>query len=401
MTSHADSIALAAGGFVADTEIMTTTGPVRIDQLSAGDEVYALDLSTRVLKPKPVTEIVLITAEDGLVEIKSKRADFRVAPGQRVPYQTKAVSRPRIQAAGDLEQQSYYKFINEWQSVPGNQLETVDITDHLENYEACAETRVHGHTFRAALPERCTPCRNNSHTGYFFDALTFKRFQDELEDIADEVTVTAGPNHHRRPYQFDGDDFIEFLGWYVTEGSLYEGSKRDTIGVQIAQQDTEHRKSIETLLERMGLNVRCNDRSFRFGSKLFGTLLKTLCGSGSYEKHLPDFVWDLPVTQQKLLMDVLVAGDGNDFRTYYTASVQLAHDVLQLALRLGMKPRYTRREQMWQIYLSKQNDGLQSAKHVSRVRSNEELYRLTVEDFPVVMAGRNGKFQWIGTSSVS
>ncbi|MFB6096561.1 MAG: hypothetical protein ABEJ74_04165 [Haloferacaceae archaeon] len=401
MTTANDGTELAAGGFARGTEIMTTSGPVLVEELHAGDTVYALDLSTSIMKPKPVTTVTPVRVDDCLVAIESKRADLRVAPEQRIPYQTKSVSRPRIQPAGALEEQSYYKFVNDWQPIGGTRLDTIDITEFLESFEACVETREHGHTFRAALPEGCEPCRRNSHVGYFFDAETFKAFQRQLEALAHDVTVQAGPNHWRRPYTFDGDDFIRFVGWYVTEGSLYAGSDRDSITVQIAQEDATNRESIGALLERMGIDARRTDRSYRVGSKLFGTLLRNLCGVRSDEKRLPEFVWELDETQQHLLMDVLMAGDGNDFRTYYTSSDRLASDVLRLVLHLGMKPRYTRRDGMWQIYLSQQRDGLQPANHVCARAAKEEVFRVTVEDFPVVMAGRNGKYQWVGTSRVS
>ncbi|UPV98923.1 hypothetical protein M0R88_10310 [Halorussus gelatinilyticus] len=392
---------LAGGGFTAEAEILTTTGLTTVTDLSTGQKVYALDPISRIIKPKPVTAVRTVPFDGQLITIEARRVDIQVAPDHRIPYRTKSDSRIRFKRAGNLKQKSYYKFINSWQSLPRKRLETVDITDFLDEYEICVSYDGHGHTFRAALPDGCEPIRNNGHTGYHFDAQTFKEHQSVIEALADEITIRSGPNHHRRPYRFDGDDFIQFLGWFITEGSVYWSSSSDTAQVKIAQENERHRQSIASLFERMQLDFHSNDRRFEMGSKVFGRLLENHCGAGSHNKHLPAFVWNLSQKQQRLLLEVLIAGDGNDRQTYYTASERLANDILQLCLELGIKPRYTVRKGIWQIYVREVNDGFQSAVHLGREEATQDLYRLTVEDYNVVMAGRNGKFQWVGVSNVA
>ena len=93
-------------------------------------------------------------------------------------------------------------------------------------------------------------------------------------------------------------------------------------------------------------------------------------------------------------------GDGDEYGTFYTSSPDLASNVLRLMLELGMKPRYNKRD-VWQMHLSTLNDGFKSSRNVSEVIHREPMYRLAVEDFSIVMAGRNGKFQWVGVSAVA
>ncbi len=392
---------LAGGGFTAETEVLTTAGLTPVTDLSIGQKVYALDPISRIIKPKPVTAVQTVPFDGQLVTLEARRVDIQVAPDHRIPYRTKADSRIRFKRAGNLDEKSEYKFINSWRSVPRKHLEAVDITDFVDEYEICVSYDGHGHTFRAALPEGCEPIRNNGHTGYHFDAQTFKEHQSVIEAIADEITIRSGPNHHRRPYRFDGDDFIEFLGWFVTEGSVYWSTSSDTAQVRIAQENERHRQSIGSLFDRMNLDVYRNKSWFAIGSKVFGRLLEDLCGAGSHNKHLPAFIWNLSRKQQQLLLEVLIAGDGNERQTYYTVSERLANDVLRLCLELGIKPRYTVRKGVWQIYIREVNDGFQPAAHLGRKEATQELYRLTIEDYSVVMAGRNGKFQWVGVSNIS
>lgn len=66
-----------------------------------------------------------------------------------------------------------------------------------------------------------------------------------------------------------------------------------------------------------------------------------------------------------------------------------------------IKPRHTYRDGIWQIYVREVNDGFVSRDHVRRVASDDDLYRLTLADYSAVMAGRDGKFQWVGVSNVA
>jgi len=265
----------------------------------------------------------------------------------------------------------------------------------------CIETDVHGHTVRRKLPNECEPVRRNSHIGYCFDPETFKRFQTELECLATAVTIHAGLNARRRPYRFDGDDFVEFLGWFVTEGSTTESTTSNTISIKIAQEDSEHRPAIRDLLERMGLNISSNSRAFEFASTVFGQLFESLCGTGSHNKQLPSLVWNIATDQQSLLFETLLAGDANAEGIFYTASDRLAAQMCRLHVELGLKPRRSCRRGTWRVSGRDVNDGFQFSQNVDFVPSLGELYRLTVTDYPTVLAGRNGMFQWTGVSGVA
>jgi DNA polymerase I len=230
----------------------------------------------------------------------------------------------------------------------------------------------------------------------------FKRYQSAIELAADEVSVRERRNQRTHPYLFDGDDFIEFIGWFVTEGSVYWPEEKRTAQILVAQETPSHRRQIRALFRRMGLSFNETDKRFMFSSTLFGSLLESMCRADSRTKHLPRFVWRLPADQKRLLLNTLVAGDGNERGTYYTVSERLAYDVLRLALELGYKPRYTHRTNgCWQVFLSQGNDGFRSSTNVSTATSQMPLYRLVIEDYSAIIAGRNGRFQWVGVSGVT
>lgn len=395
------AVSQANGGFDPTMEVFTESGPTQLTDLSVGDLVYALNPEPRLVKPKPVVAVEQVACSQPLVAIETRRAAIRASPNQPIYYQTKGYPQPRTETARNLTNRIGYKFLTEWHSQSGRRLDTVDITDLTESYEARLWSEDHGSTVRAALPDGCEPVRRNSHTGYYFDAETFKRHQSAIERVGDTIAVCAGLNTRGRPYQFDGDDFLRFLGWFITEGSVHWPETSETALVGIAQQKQDERQSIRALFDRMGIAVSVTDDCFQFGSALYGELLERLCGAISAERHIPWFVWNLPAEQQRLLLDVLLAGDGSDRGTYYTASSDLAHDVMRLGAELGITPRYSQRNGGWQVYLNEANDGFHSGKHVHTHPAIDSLIQLTIADYPAVLLGTDGKFQWVGCSNIA
>lgn len=393
---------LAAGGFAPDVAVVTTAGPVPVMELAPGQQVYALAPTTGICTLKPLAAVSEVAAPARLVNLETQRASLTLAPDQPLPCRTPAEDTPRWRPVGDLDR-SYLKFVNEWRPRQTAPVETIDITDHLapDAFAACAATDAHGHTFRAALPADCTPCRRNSHTGYYFDGATFSEHQAAIEAAADRVTIQAAPGHRRRPYRFDATDFLTLVGWFVTEGSVHWPAARETAQVNIAQDTPRHRATIRALFDRLGLSVSIGPKRFELGSALYGRLFADLCGTDSRSKRLPPFVWRASPHQRRVLLTTLVRGDGNERQTYYTTSDALAAAVCRLCVGLGLTPRFTRRDDVWQLYIRRVNDGF-SGSHVShRPATTDRLVRLTLTDYPAVMAGRDGRFQWVGVSEVA
>lgn len=401
-TESADrAVSRAEGGFSLDMQLFTSTGPTCVDDITVGDTVYALNPDTKMVKLKPIDRIEQVTPHHPLVAIECLRAHLHVSANQPVYYQTKSIDRLRVVAAHDLPERAYYRFPTDWRTTPGQHLSTVDITDLTDTYEARLWSEVHGSTVRAGLPDGCEPVRRNSHTGYYFDSTTFKRHQDVIETVADTVEICGGPNTWGRPYRFDGSDFLRLLGWFITEGSIHWSSHKATAEVKFAQKTDRYRRVLQSLFDRLGISVSVSPDGFTFSSTVYAELFERLCGATSADRHLPWFVWDLSLAQKRVLLDTLLAGDGTESGVYYTASEQLASDVLRLAADLGITPRYTQRPGAYRVSVTRTRGGFRSETHVHRRPAPTSLVRLTVRDFPAVLAGRDGKFQWIGVSRIS
>ncbi len=335
------------------------------------------------------------------VSIDAQRLELLVAPDQYIPFVTEAVDQIRFQRADRLDERTRYRFISEWKPLTGTRVDVVDLTTLTGQFQAVARyDDVHGHTFRAALPTGCEPTRRHEQVGYEFDPETFEAYRDAIESEATTVGIRAGPKHRPRPYRFDGGAFIELLGWIVTEGSIYTGSDRDTSTVQIAQDTPRYRKQIQKLLEQLEIEYYEVKGGFRFGSKLYGDIFAQLCGDDSRSKRLPPFVWEASLKQKRRLLETLLAGDGDDKRTYYTVSDQLAGQVLRLCVECGITPAYHRRDD-WRVYCRHVPGGFTEPTHCSWVETSRPFYQVVVEDYPLVLAGQHGTFQWLAAAAVA
>lgn len=201
----------------------------------------------------------------------------------------------------------------------------------------------HWRSFRAALSDGCEPKRRHRQVGYAFDPETLARYREVTEREATAVRIRSKVKQRPRPYRFDGDDFLELLGLFAAEGSVYDFLDCTSQEVTIAQEAPRHREGITQLFERLGIEFHHDDHSFSFWSELYGELLEKLCRNGGRSKRLPQLVWDCSAAQKQLLLDTLLAGDGNNDRTDYTVSEELARQVVCLCVETGTTPGYDRR----------------------------------------------------------
>lgn len=400
MQDTTQAIRLTAGGIAEETEVMTARGPRRISTLDEGDSVFALDPTTGVSKLKSLREIRRFDYEGDAIHLQARRVDQLLHPDHRIPYRTKSFPTVRFQRTADIRDREKYWFVNSWESISQSPAESIDLTEILDEYQICAAYSP-AREFRKALPEGCKPTNHTTASGFQFDPETFEAHKEAIESLADEISIREEQNHKRYPYRFDADDFVRLVGWFVAEGSVTWSKSSSTADIRIAQQAEDHRNRISRLFQRLGIEVGKNSNSFWFGSKLYGRLLEQLCGNSSATKRLPEFVWNLGLEQKQLLLEILIDGDGDDQNVYFTISDRLKDDVLRLCMELGIKPRYVFRDGVWEIYTNSVNDRLSSSKQASLEEYTGTMYRVTVEDYCTIMAGRNGKFQWTGVSAVS
>ena len=416
--------------FSSDTDVLTPGGVRNIRDLEVGDDVYSLDPDSMEMEVKPVTETHEYPEyRDEMVDIETSKVDFSVTPNHRMLVRKddkNGASWDDFQfvEAGDLNDASHYELPHDWDGPDGDPLDRVDLTELLDgDYEVWCGNDVHGHTLAAEIgyyPDKMQK-QGEQGTGYVFSAEEFEEHREYLDANCSNFYVHAERGRKWIPRFYDGDYFLELLAWYITEGSVYtsedkqfgENFQGSATKVNIAQDavtadaladggERDDHSAIGDLLDRIGFDAYVDDRGHQFTSKLLGDWLVDACGGDSFQKRVPDLVFDLSRDQKRLFLDTLIAGDGdrqpNSWR-YTTSSERLRDDVLRLCAHLGLTANVNRDSGSWRIYCTEEaKNSFRMHRSGGTSTAENGAYCVTVEDNHTLLAGRNGKFQFVGQS---
>jgi DNA polymerase I len=411
--------------FTPDTDVLTPDGVRNIRDLDVGDEVYSLDPETMRMEVKPVIEThEYLDYRGDLVDIETSKVDFRVTPNHRMLVRKDDKNGAswddfRFVEAGELTESSHYELPHDWDGPDGERIDEVDLIELVESdYEVWVRPSVHGHTFTAELgwTPRRVPKADLGQTGYVFTSEEFERHREYIERVCETSYVHRESGRKWIPRTYDGDDFLDLLAWYITEGSVYtsedkqfgENYRGSATTIKLAQNAvadggrSDDHTDIRELLDRMEFDYYVDDRSYQFTSKLLGETLERLCGENSFQKRIPEFVFEASREQKRRFLDTLVAGDGdrqvNSWR-YTTSSERLRDDVLELCAHLGLSASYNHDSGSWRIYCTEGGkNSFRMHRSGSRSTAEDGVYCVTVDDNHTLMAGRNGKFQFVGQS---
>ena len=343
-------VKVANNCFTGDTDIMTPDGLRNIKDVEVGDPVYSINPETMACEVKPVVETVAEPNNYGeLVSIQGEGADLKVTPNHRM-----LASRYRRDDFGFHEARELES--GRWdlpthKPVEGHRPETISLLDHFEG-----------------------------------------------EVSADGGLIQYGPSHGSIPYEYDAGDLLEFMGWYISEGSIsFKGENRTTAVVTIHQKIEEHRETIDDLLDRMGVNYFEHSEGFTISNRNLHEWCRDEMGGSSEEKRIPDWVFDLDHTLLARMHRALMDGDGSESRgcvKYTTISDELRDDFARLMLHLGKKMRF--REDGAHRVFENRTDGVAGSRNVEREDHDGQVYCVSVLDNHTVLAGRNGVMQWTG-----
>lgn len=225
-----------------------------------------------------------------------------------------------------------------------------------------------------------------------------------------------GPAPKSLPTSVDVALFAEWLGWYLAEGSV---SNDRTVRFSLAQDEMHVAERLVDLSdalfgERPRIDARPKGTELWFCHALLARWLKHHCGDGALKKKLPSFVFSWTRSQQDLLIDALVSGDGSISKGGYVgygprpfvakpsweltlASPRLIDDIRDLLLRQGRVPRMRDDHQddgrcSWTVGLSEQGqsdwvrgDGPEALlpvriRRIDRIPYDGAVFNLTVAE---------------------
>ena len=211
---------------------------------------------------------------------------------------------------------------------------------------------------------------------------------------------------------FDPGDFMELVGWYLSEGTLSKANQQ----VQICQNQGGNYERIVALAKRLGFNpYRAPNRVVITSKQLFEYVEPLGC---SDQKHIPS---NLKVLSQPLLHRLLEGywlGDGNSFEdgrfhSASTVSAKLMADLVEVLMKCGYaataswspgaighsigdgKPIQTAKPK-WQLSVSRSTTPTIETEP-TLVPYMGRVYCVTVPN-GVILVKRHGKICWSGNS---
>ncbi|XGI84315.1 DNA polymerase domain-containing protein [Halorutilales archaeon Cl-col2-1] len=409
--------------FSGDTDVVTEDGVRNIKDIETGEYVYSVDPETKQVEFKEVVETYEYDYSGEMVDIETRHTDFSVTPNHKMLVETE--SGTEFVEAGDLNDYTNYQ-IPTGDPIDGEKPEKFSLLEEGKAENVFIYADGHGTSFKKSIGEASKKLEYESNRKAYRCSLGHIRENPVVADEADEILLQRGARQSTVPHEFDIEDWLRLVGWYVTEGSVYEikqiedlRTRRESLiheihpkeyettkrgrskKIQFAQIDGDGRDSIRSLLERMGMNPLSEERQISVTNAVIADWLVENCGSGSENKRLPDFVFSLDSSLLEVLFDTLIQGDGDTHSgiRYSTKSDRLKDDMVRLAVHLGYKPMVSRDSGVWRIRFSRNKGSFRMHRNGSISRSQDgKVYCVTVEDNHTVLAGRDGKFQWVGQS---
>lgn len=155
---------------------------------------------------------------------------------------------------------------------------------------------------------------------------------DESRDVFVVPKIQRNGNHVAEDLPpIDIVTWASFLGWYLSEGCTTGAH------IRISQTKSAYMDRLVKCLSGMPVRFYEANRGYEFYNLQLASYLKRF--GYSWEKYIPEDMFDAPVAARRALLDSLCYGDGRRKRgtfTYCTISRRLAMDVERLCFTLGI-----------------------------------------------------------------
>jgi nucleoside-diphosphate-sugar epimerase len=234
------------------------------------------------------------------------------------------------------------------------------------------------------------------------------------------------------PIELPMDDWLNFLGWYLAEGTVDgEWRKRAPNRICINQKIGPKSEEVNTIFEKIATALRCTHSVYLFKDRdqeshyLFCTQLAVYLAQlgNSLTKHIPRQLLQLSKRQLGILFHAMMSGDGTwmnrdrQYGRYYTSSKQLADDIQELAIKLGLSANICHLDRTdgtgWTRAIEYRVNLVKTTVfQVNQQTADPNDWNDWVEDYAgmvyccevpgdgIILVRRNGKPVWCGNSKV-
>ncbi len=188
-------------------------------------------------------------------------------------------------------------------------------------------------------------------------------------------------------------DLVRLIAWYVTEGFA---NKHVVTISQYGKINKENYNEILELVSSLGVNYTSSGRSITIHGKELSEYLISNCGSGSYNKFLPEWIKEGNNTILKVAFETMIKGDGwvrGNSYGYRSVSKQLREDFGLIALKLGYAVNYNKD----QVYVNAIQINPSIVKKPTIFHYSGKIYCCEVPN-GLIYVRRNGKTLWTHNS---
>ncbi|MBU4311384.1 MAG: hypothetical protein KJ706_01540, partial [Candidatus Omnitrophica bacterium] len=341
------------GCYSDDTEIFTEDGFKDIKDIKVGEKIWSVNPETNELELQENEKLHKYPYKGAMIRGKSRFIDFLITPNHNVPM--------------------WYK--GKWEFIKG--------IDLIKRYKTAFLRKFYWYGNGISISDVEIP------------KIPRYRCQKEFS-------------------KFEIRKWLRFLGWYISEGSLYK-SKSGYL-IRIYQSDKDRKEKIYKLLKDLGLSpFKCN-RSVDFQSKQIYEYLERECGKGFKNKRIPKWALALDRDYLRQIFSSLMEGDGSVTKQenrssyhlkYITASHSLMNDMVELILKLGKNCNVSKKKGVYRLGID--NEYLKH-KLYSRRKLYGDKQQVLLENYKgfvycpqlkknhTVIIKRNGKISLSGNS---
>jgi len=215
---------------------------------------------------------------------------------------------------------------------------------------------------------------------------------------------------------FNIEEMVEFVGWFVTEGSV--NNKSGHINICQTFKNRNNVEEIDKLLKKMPVEFSVKDydnlglskhtaRYWRTYDMALAGWVRVNCGVGARNKRLPKFVWELPIDLKQKLLDTLIKGDGHEYKIknhfrFDSFSNILLNDVQRLAFELGYHTTLRKFEnnKSGYVYISKGHNRKIKREDIEKFRYSGIIWCATVPN-GLLVTRREGRILISGNSNAN
>jgi len=396
------------GCFSEDTRVLTENGLKYFYELMPEDKIMTLNLKTGEIEYQKPLMIHRYYYSGKMVKFKGQMYSFLVTPNHQLVVANE-VGRRRIEIVVAEEFVKGYKLVYE-------QAKKLQAQLGNKYREIGRRLGINPHTVKTWLYYGSKP--GIKHGCYAF-LKTGKWNCEDREFFT--IPLVRSTRKTKGITRFRMDDWLEFFGWYISEGSLGGPSNesRHHYKIQIRQTKPENLKKIAEVVKRLGFkpNIRFGkEGGVTFFSKELYYYLKQF--GHAKDKFIPKELKNLPATKLKILLSSLLAGDGSfvspdeysgsvfwgNPRRYTTSSKKLADDLVEIGIKCGYAVSISERSnvgfakgKMYVIGFSSRNLTPRITKEPELIDYQGMVYDVTVPN-GTLMVEHDGKLTWSGNS---